>query len=379
EALLAFVWPGFGDQFLAYNIPGRPVFDVLTAVFFTIGLFVVVLAFLRRPMSRRQWSLPYTFLLFWFLAGILPSLITGPTANTTRNLAALPVVHILPAVGFVVLIDWVSTRWLRAEVLIIRVMGVIWLLFAGSVAVHDYFVRWGEAPDVRGAYQVTQLAMFDYLSQQEENAPAVISTVYPGPAHDPSIALVTYPQLNLRWADARYALVWPHGQAAHAIIPASTPPHAAFAEWLHPVETVAMRTTDLDPTFTYYELEALPAAWMDTPPLANFDEALLLQHAHWLADGVRAGETAVLLTVWRVADPTRVGPLRPETETTDAVMFTQVLDGGNVLAQRDALDAPSWDWQSGDVIVQLHPVSVPVTAVPGEYQTIVGLYDRSSG
>ncbi|MCA9977900.1 MAG: hypothetical protein KC413_19200, partial [Anaerolineales bacterium] len=49
------------------------------------------------------------------------------------------------------------------------------------------------------------------------------------------------------------------------------------------------------------------------------------------------------------------------------------------LAQRDALDAPSWDWQSGDVIVQLHPVSVPVTAVPGEYQTIVGLYDRSSG
>ena len=29
EALLAFVWPGYGDQFLAYNIPGRPVFDAI--------------------------------------------------------------------------------------------------------------------------------------------------------------------------------------------------------------------------------------------------------------------------------------------------------------------------------------------------------------
>ncbi|MCA9931539.1 MAG: glycosyltransferase family 39 protein, partial [Anaerolineales bacterium] len=40
EALLAFVWPGYGDMFLAYNIPGRPVFDGVTAVFFLVGLGV---------------------------------------------------------------------------------------------------------------------------------------------------------------------------------------------------------------------------------------------------------------------------------------------------------------------------------------------------
>ncbi len=94
DALLAFVWPGRGDQFLAYNIPGRPVFDVVSAVFFVMGLAVCL----------RRWRQPaYAFLLLWFAIGILPSLVTGPTANTTRNLAALPAVFLLPAIGFVAL------------------------------------------------------------------------------------------------------------------------------------------------------------------------------------------------------------------------------------------------------------------------------------
>ncbi|MCP5094125.1 MAG: phospholipid carrier-dependent glycosyltransferase, partial [Chloroflexi bacterium] len=92
DALLAFIWPGRGDQFLAYNIPGRPVFDMVTAVFFVIGILVCVW----------RWKRPsYALLLLWFVTGIIPSLVTGATANTTRNLAALPAIFILPAVGFV--------------------------------------------------------------------------------------------------------------------------------------------------------------------------------------------------------------------------------------------------------------------------------------
>ena len=64
------------------------------AIFFVVGL-AVCLARWRRPA--------YAFLLLWFIAGILPSLVTGPTANTTRNLAALPAVFLIPAIGFVAL------------------------------------------------------------------------------------------------------------------------------------------------------------------------------------------------------------------------------------------------------------------------------------
>lgn len=386
-ALLAFVWPGYGDQFLAYNIPGRAVLDVITAVFFVVGLLTAGRNVFRTKNNAQDpistFHLSAAFLLFWFFCGIIPSLITGPTANTTRNLAALPAVYVLAAFGFVTLSDWLSTRFRlgRTEMVAVPIVALVWLLFAGSSTVYDYLVIWGEAPEVRGAYQVTQLAMLDYLAHQESETdiPSTISTVYPGPAHDPSLALITHPQLSLRWTDARYALIWPNGQATHAIIPASTPPHTAFTQWLHPIETTSMRSSDLDAAFTYYELAAFPPAWLQTTPLADFEGAVTLQDAYWLDDGTAAGETAVLLTVWLVQDPARVGTPVPATETTDVVLFTQVLAEGIVLAQHDSLEAPSWDWQRGDVIVQVHPVAIPADVRPGEYQTIVGIYDRQTG
>jgi hypothetical protein len=70
----------------------------------------------------------------------------------------------------------------------------------------------------------------------------------------------------------------------------------------------------------------------------------------------------------------------PPSFTTEAVMFTHVLDdAGGLLGQRDALDAPSWAWQTGDLMFQIHPVVVPESAAPGEYAAVVGIYDRTSG
>ena len=43
------------------------------------------------------------------------------------------------------------------------------------------------------------------------------------------------------------------------------------------------------------------------------------------------------------------------------------------------LDAPSWAWRAGDLIVQVHPVVVPESAARGEYAAAVGIYDRASG
>lgn len=391
DALLAFAWPGYGDQFLAYNIPGRPVFDGLTAVFFILGLLITLYrAVSHKPLaiSADQFTIHHSrltinyssaFLLLWFLLGIIPSLITGPTANTTRNIAALAPVHLLPALGFVAGADWLLAHmrvgWMKQLLLVVT--AVSWLFVAGFWSARDYFIHWGQAPDVRTAYQVTQIAMFAYAQRQGQET--LLSTALPGPAHDASIAMVTYPQARLRWSDARYALLWPRGQAAHALIPASTPPHPFFAPSLRPQETITLRLNDLDPYFTFYEMDAPPAHWLRGAAIANFGGAVLLRHADWLEEEVRGGETAVLLTVWQVIDPERVGPRVPPANTTDAVLFSQILHEGGVLAQRDSLEAPSWDWRTGDVIAQLHPISVPEHANPGTYRAIVGLYDRSSG
>lgn len=372
SALLAFIWPGYGDQFLAYNIPGRPVFDAVSAFLFVLGLGICLW----------RWQRPsYAFVLLWFGVGILPSLITGPTANTTRNLAALTPVFVLPAIGFTTAVQLLKARinslprWLPAAV------AAGWLLFAGWRSVGDYFITWANDPDVRGAYQVNLVAMLDYLADGTPTEPVLLSTVYPGPAHDPSINLVlTGEEANKRWTDARWALVAPGGHSSRAMIPASTPPHPFLTQWLEPRQTVSLRPDDLDPTFTDYWLDAAQLqTWAEETTVANFNNALTLHHAEWL-NAATPGETAELLLIWRITDPARVGPMVPPAFTTDVVMFTQILDTSGVpFAQQDALDAPSWAWQAGDLVAQIHPVAIPAETAPDSYRAIVGIYDRLSG
>lgn len=389
DALLAFVWPGFGDQFLAYNIPGRPVFDAISAVCFVVGLLVCLWRW-RRP--------GHAFLLLWFVAGILPSLITGPTANTTRNAAALPAAFLIAAAGFEAVLAVAGRakrekgekgpeKWLLSPLLPFS-LSLLWLLWVAFISGRDYFVRWGDSPAVRGAYQHTLVAGLNHITTRYPTAdPVLFSTVYPGPAHDSSIALVLaagQPAVaeTARWVDARRALVIP-SQRALAYIPYATPPHPAFIPALEAIETVDLRPDDLDPRFTLYWIDGSAAAALSGDPLPqpiDFNGAIELTAARWMSESVRPGDTAELLTVWRVLDPARGGPVVPPSFTTDAVMFTHVLDNaGGILAQHDGLDAPSWAWRAGDVVLQVQPVIVPVSAAPGDYPAVVGIYDRASG
>lgn len=372
-ALLAFVWPGFGDQFLAYNIPGRPVFTMITAVFFLAGIFI----------SLWRWKRPsYAFLLLWFGVGIIPSLITGATANTTRNLAALPAVYLLPAVGFWGMGDWLAARFPRIKPAWLTSAVAVWLLLAGGISARDYFVRWGQSAEVRDAYQHTLAEEVTWLRENGTTA-VLMSSIYPGPAHDPSISKVLWGpnQPDERWVDARFALIFPGGQGVTAVIPAATPPHPAFVPFLQPQETISLQPTDLNPFFSVYQLESTALAnWLAEETAVNFNDAVQLKHAQWLNTAVLPGKTAQLLTVWQVTNPHKAGPLVPPLFTTDLVMFSQVLDeNGRPFAQRDSLEAPSWDWQAGDIILQIHPVTIPADTAPGSYPAIVGLYDRASG
>ncbi|MCA9954609.1 MAG: hypothetical protein KC434_07810, partial [Anaerolineales bacterium] len=290
-------------------------------------------------------------------------------------------VFILPGIGFGTAVQVLKIRQPQMPKWLPGAAAAIWLLFAGGVATFDYFVTWANDPDVRGAYQVNTVKMLSYLEGVNPAEPVVLSNVYPGPAHDPSLGLVLAgDENNWRWVDARQALIVPGGQDSTVLIPGSTPPHPLFAQWLQPRETVALRSDDLDPSFTDFALYAAQLnAWAGETAVANFNNAVTLHHAEWL-NPVMPGETAELLLIWRITDPANVGPIVPPAFTTDVVMFTQLLDASGVpFAQRDALDAPSWDWQAGDLLAQIHPIAIPAETAPGSYQAIVGIYDRLSG
>jgi hypothetical protein len=370
SALLAFVWPGEGDQFLAYNVPGRPVLDGLSAVFFLAGIGVTLW----------RWRQPaYAFLLLWFGVGVIPSLLTGATANTTRNVGAMSATYLLAAVGFVALARIVRQRRPRLAAPVLGA-AVLWLLVTTGLTARAYFRSWGQDPHVREAYQRTLVEQVAYLERLPPQ-PAILSSVYPGAAHNPSIGLVLAGERpQWRWVDARAALLFPGGEPALLLAPAATPLHSLFESWSEPLETVALRPDDLNPSFTARRVTPPDLAGGIGALFGAGDPALALVQASWRGNPVRAGDVAEMVLVWRVIDPAGVGPLQAGIGATDVIFFTHVMAGpAEILAQQDAIDAPSWDWQAGDVVVQIHPLAVPAGSAPGTYETRVGLYDRTSG
>jgi 4-amino-4-deoxy-L-arabinose transferase-like glycosyltransferase len=388
-AVLALFVNGYGDHFLAYNIPGRPVLDVVTALFFLIGLGVCLWRW-RQPI--------YPFVLFWLLAGLLPSLITGPEANTTRNLGALPVLYLIPAIGFTAVWAGIARQGARAQKENPGVLApwrailplskqttavalILWLLFVGAQTSRAYFYDWAQSPDVRAAYQHTLISGLTYVQAEAIAGPIVVSSVYPGVAHDPSIALaiVGDEAERLQWVDGRLALLFPRSQPAHLLLPASTPLHPSFAPFVEPLNTINLRADDLDPYFTVNGLA--PAGAPPVAPLANFNNGLHLLAARWSVNPVQPGDVIELITLWRVADAANLGPPAPPLDSTDLVLFTHVLrdDMGGILTQADRLDAPSWSWQTGDQIIQVHQMYLPPETLPGVYEVVVGVYDRESG
>ena len=64
--------------------------------------------------------------------------------------------------------------------------------------------------------------------------------------------------------------------------------------------------------------------------------------------------------------------------TAPLSLFVHAIDAnGQVVAQEDRLDAPAEDWQPGDLIAQVHRLTLPEQT--GAHWIEIGLYDPNSG
>ncbi len=373
RTVLGLFWPGAGDRFLAYNIPGKPTLAPLTAIFLGIGLLKALF----------RWRTPkYTLLILWIGVGLAPSLITGPTAATTRSIGALVPIYLLAALGIcffnsnlvkLLKIDGKPFEWgVRYSLML------VWVLSAAVFSIPAYFADWGQRPDVRAAYQSTLIAGLAELPDVGPDQGRMISSVLPGHAHDPTIAEIVVGRGELedvRWADGRFALIY-QAEVNELVVlaPSSADLHPQFQEWILDSQRSDMRPDDLDPYWTRYNLRRpIDQAGL----IADFNGAITLNEARWLAETVPPNGVAELLTVWTVVDPNRLGATIPYVGLADTNLFVHVLrPDGTILAQADRLDAPSWDWEAGDMIVQVHQIYIGGEVDLGEYETLVGVYDR---
>ena len=383
EAVRTFTFQG--DPFITYNVPGRPIFDPLVGILFYGGILLCLWHW-RRPA--------YAFTLLWISTGILPSMIVGAWNSTLHSMGMQSVVFIPPALFAVEASRWLGRRYgLRATLL----AGVAFAGLVGLTCVftfRDYFMRWGEWPEVRAAYFHNLAAITDYVNRTPYSGAVALSSPFPDLPLDPFIAdlRVHRSDLSLHWFDAQRALVFPDAARSLMIVPPNTPLAPELAERLdlRKLERVNLRPDDVDPYFDVFEWnprDAFARLTSKTQIVVAGDRSLGLPVnfsavelvAYESPAQIKPGETISLLTVWRILDPAALGPTPAHDYGHSVAIFAQLLDTAHtVVAQEDRLDAPAWNWHAGEAFAQLHRVTVKPDTPPGVYTLQVGMYRRDT-
>jgi 4-amino-4-deoxy-L-arabinose transferase-like glycosyltransferase len=359
-----------GDVQWIYNISGRPLLPPVLAVLFFAGIGIAVVEALRgRQLACR-------LLLLWLVLGAAPALVTGLESSSLRAIAAQPAVYALAALAAAtlgrMLVRLAPDRLARAGLPFLVGAGLGW---AGTCTVVDYFHTWADHRDTRVAYHTHLVEMVRYVARGPQEMPTGISTLYPGPLHDPYAAdvILTEPEQSetIRWYDGRSALVFPDAEQAAALFPALAPLDPILMSLFEPaanlVERVTLRPDDLSPWFTVYSWEPRKAqSGLQLDRSANLGEVLTLVGQDLRTPEIAPGGTVELITFW-------VPRIRPAADF-ELVLFTHLVQGGRVVAQQDRLDVPPSSWRPGELFAQLHRFSLPADEPAGVYTLEGGAY-----
>ncbi len=232
--ILQFFIPGRGDPAQFYNLPGRAVFDPLTAVLALTGLGVLLWRW-KRP--------PALFLLTWFPALLLPSfLATDRFPTLPRVLGVIPAIYFYPAIGLVTVASLLA-RWLsnalschRTTALsnyrtIALILCALALIIHAGATYRDYFRVWGRSMATFDAFEGDMTAAWRWLDTHQPTGHVYLSSdIYRHPTFmllGEQATVQTYFQHqnpDLSWFDAWGALPLPTpGQPATYLIGYSTP------------------------------------------------------------------------------------------------------------------------------------------------------------
>jgi hypothetical protein len=268
----------------------------------------------------------------------------------------------------------------RQESSLVTLLAVVFYGILAVGAARAYFGLWANSPEVRVQYETTMVTALRHLDTHGRGA-AAVSTITPGQFHTPAVAALTLrnPAVQPRWFDGRESLLLPNESDATLVIPGFTPIPPALQPYLAAATSTAelpMRPDDLDRPVRLYSVDgpaAIAAALARlTPPAgqtpAAFGESIELLGYGLSSPTARPGETVTLLTAWRLGQP-----------LPGAALFAHLIGPDALVAQADSLGAPGESWTVGDVLLQLHTLTLPADAAPGDYPLAVGVYTRPDG
>jgi hypothetical protein len=351
-----------GDPRWTYMLPGRPLFDPLTAVFFYAGLVLALWRF-KRPK--------YAFVLFWLAVGLLPSAITPQAPSTIRMIGALPVVYIFPSL----IISWLwkrkqtsqaSAPWLSTAVPIL--VAGLFLLNLGITITYG-FVRWPQALETRLKYQSVLVDIAGYLETQPTASPVFADGFY-RPITADSLRRDLGWDPDGRWvqtgAEVSGALVLPAEGGGSLFVPEYAAPDPELMN-LAGISSPPLYRSENKPSFSVYDLSAGPRVSLLPQPVP-FERFLSL--VGYEITTLEDGQALQIVTAWQV-----IGEL-PD----DLAIFVHWLDGeGNLISQHDGFDAAPGTLRPGDIVIQHHVLPWTSTLPIPIGSLHIGFYLREDG
>jgi hypothetical protein len=338
--LAQFVVPGAGYQSKHYNLPGKPVFDLLIAPWFLAGI-VIAFARAREP--------PYRFLLLWFVVMMMPAFLTADMIpKGVRVLGVVPGVFVFPALAM----DWllVQARGVGQRVVLV----LIALSFVGSAAwtMYDYFVAWGNMLELPLAFDADLTEVAGFINRQPANQPIYISQeVYRPPTllllgeHMPT-SRYTDRAARFKESDARTTLI--SGVNQENAIYIFVRDYAPSDKWL---ARVAPRAAPVGQGeyFAAYRLGvfAPPQRALD----AAFNPLLKLIGVSRYDDDPRG-----VVLYWQVV------ALPADRAEIHATLTLRDARSAVVAQSQQRFGVPPLEWAIGDVFVEWHALDAPAHA-----------------
>jgi hypothetical protein len=389
ETLKVFAFQG--DPLIFDNVPGRPIFEPLSAFLFLLGIGIALVR-LRQPA--------YAFALIWLLVALIPGMLSQPAPNFYRIVGAQAVTFAFPALAIVQSGRYLRRRWGRPpwqrRISLVLIGGLALILgvhLAGTW--QAYFVAWPKVEGVSVFWQSGLAQAARYLDSSPEASPVALCTILTyehdpwwRPAWQSMPYLLRRSDLDIRYYDCRTTLVLPTGTSVRYLFPDPSAPMKLIPEALRRglfehtrADLEGMPSTQavllhLDDPPEAFGPESGEAWW---PPEAGdgiavlpavFGDSLALRGYQWQPARPRRGEALQLVTAWEVL---RTPPPR-------LVMFTHLLtDPQTLVAQQDSLSLTSHSLRPGDRFVALHDqVWIPADIPSDELLVSIGLYSSDT-
>ena len=389
---------GDGSDF--HNLPGRPVFDPVMAVFFVIGLAAAVVAVGRARGLNRS---PYLLAALWGGLGLAPTLFSDAVPNFSRAIGALPVLCLLAALGLLTVTAWLArvaplpaggervsasglppwTGGLRGVLAL--GLPLLVLLVSGAWTARDYFQVWSQQPTL----------YYSYDADKEDAARLIqgwtaTDHVYLMPlwASQSTIAFLTRdnPPASIEMSRG---LVLPAADGKDAVytFPAAQERRSRLlTSWLG---NAAERTMPLDrqgngllivyrvPSAARPQFAAERIVWGDVRPTYERDDRFVAapRLVGWQGDTIRApGDRLQYLLYWHA----------PQPLGTDLTVFAHLVDAsGKTVLQDDhqplSTSHPVSMWRPNEIILDYTEFRLPDSLPPGQYSLRVGWYDLATG